>query len=214
MNNTEAGRCYQVTISFNPFEPDTYRAALVHLANGNGRSGYWGYSAPGAAQPTLLPTATAWQGPIIGALARCLELSASDWPDRAAHGSYIDVSVYEACPGPNIEAGGIAPTPVPNGGTRPPRATQLVLREHLVGQRTRDGLSLSFADDQDYLELTVPIDLALEDLEPGPGALLAQAVCAIDGELARQQDAASRSSLRMRALSRSRRSTGNRRQDG
>lgn len=213
--NSATGHGYQVSISFNRSEPDAYRAALVFLANPGGRSGYWGYSGPGASQSALLPTSVPWQSSLVGAWARCLEVTGyARWPDRAAHGCYLDVSVYEAMPSQGLEHDHSTCAPARTDGRPSSQPMPLVLREHFVGRRTPEGLSLSFADDSNYLEMNVPTDLTLEDLEPGPGSLLAQAVCAIDGELARQRRESRSSCLRIRMLRRPRQGSGKRRQGG
>lgn len=187
MSARSTGRGYQLCISFRPSEADNYRAALVALTGPRGCVRWWGYSAPDAGEPAVLQSAGAWEGPVVGAWARCLEVASVRWPDRAAVGDYVDVSVYEAVP----EQGGLdemeTADVVEGCSTSSTSGTPLVLREHFVGQRTPDGLDISFADETSYVELLAPINIALEDLEPGPSALIAQAVCAIEAELAHER---------------------------
>lgn len=183
MSARSTGRGYQLCVSFRPREADSGRAALVALTGPHGCVRWWGYSAPDAAEPAMLQSAGPWEGPAVGAWARCLEVASVRWPDRAAVGDYVDVSVYEAVPEQG-ELDVMETADVVEGcSTSSTSGTPLVLREHFVGQRTPDGLDISFADETSYVELLVPINIALEDLEPGPLALIAQAVCAIEAEL-------------------------------
>lgn len=187
MSARSTGRGYQLCISFRPSEADNYRAALVALTGPHGCIHWWGYSAPDAAEPAMLQSAGAWEGPVVGAWARCLEVASVRWPDRAAVGDYVDVSVYEAVLDyGELDVVGTADV-VERSTASSPNGAPLVLREHFVGQRTPNGLDISFADETSYVELLVPINIALEDLEPGPSALIAQAVCAIEAELVHER---------------------------